>query len=307
MINNAFYKTITLHLIRGAVPERADEISKLWEQYGHDVEIAPSTKGLTMNADATRIRFSNKDIDCFWLLGFSLWRSIEAYSPALQMAILCEIPVDHALRKDTDSAFYELNLNQHINASRLLIEAKQTADIAWPPDIPEPTANRHALMKVQDIATFDLVALALTFVILHEFQHVMSCSDTSMRAPLPEEEISCDTYARDFMTSRIAHYAEEHRYNFGDVQQKRAMGIALAAAIIHVMTPTHTRWGNNQYPPISERLMAMVDGYTLKENSSFWAFTACLLIALIRQENRSLNVVAHTNRAMVDALLAQLR
>lgn len=32
-------RTIVLHLLRGAVPERADEISGLWRQYGHAVEI----------------------------------------------------------------------------------------------------------------------------------------------------------------------------------------------------------------------------------------------------------------------------
>ena len=45
-------RRIVLHLLRGAVPERADEISRLWSQYGHAVEVAPSAKGVTMNADA---------------------------------------------------------------------------------------------------------------------------------------------------------------------------------------------------------------------------------------------------------------
>ena len=47
-------RTIVLHLLRGAVPERADEISGLWSQYGHGVEVAPSTKGVTMKADVSK-------------------------------------------------------------------------------------------------------------------------------------------------------------------------------------------------------------------------------------------------------------
>jgi hypothetical protein len=54
------------------------------------------------------------------------------------------------------------------------------------------------------------------------------------------------------------------------------MGIALAAVIIHAMTPTHAHWGNRQYPPIAERLTAMIGGYNLPPGSSFWPFTACL-------------------------------
>lgn len=46
-------RTIVLHLLRGAVPERADEISGLWSQYGHGVEVAPSTKGVTMRLSSS--------------------------------------------------------------------------------------------------------------------------------------------------------------------------------------------------------------------------------------------------------------
>ena len=70
------------------------------------------------------------------------------------------------------------------------------------------------------------------------------------------------------------------------------MGIALAAVIIHAMTPTHAHWGNRQYLP---------------PGSSFWPFTACLLITLMRQEGRPLDIIAYSNQEMVEALLDRLR
>ncbi len=109
------------------------------------------------------------------------------------------------------------------------------------------------------------------------------------------------------MTSGLAAYAKKHGHNFAEVQQKRAMGIALAAVIINAMTPPHAHWGNRQYPPIAERLTAMIDGYTLPAGSSFWPFTACLLIALMRQESRPLDIIAHSNQEMVEMLLDRLR
>lgn len=109
------------------------------------------------------------------------------------------------------------------------------------------------------------------------------------------------------MTSGLAAYAKKHGHNFAEVQQKRAMGIALAAVIIHAMTPTHAHWGNRQYPPIAVRLTAMISGYSLPAGSSFWPFTACLLIALMRQENRPLDVTANSDQEMVEALLERLR
>lgn len=307
MATNPSDRAIVLHLLRGAVPERADDISSLWSQYGHAVEAVPSTTGVTMDADDKRIRFDTKTIDFFWLLGFSAWRAIEVYSPALVMATSSGMPLDQALSIDAERGQYEFDYKQRIGTAQSLIAAEQTADISWPAEMPEPTADRDSLGDVQHMAAFDLVALALAFALLHEFQHVMFCADKSAPSTLPEEEIACDTFARDFMTSGLAAYAKKHGHNFAQVQQKRAMGIALAAVIIHAMTPAHAHWGNRQYPPIAERLTAMISGYTLPDGSSFWPFTACLLIALMRQENRPLDIVAHSNQEMVEILLDRLR
>lgn len=300
-------RTIVLHLLRGAIPERADEISGLWSRYGHAVEVAPSTKGITMNADASRIKFDTKTIDFFWLLGFSVWRAIEVYSPALLLATATGMPLDQALGVDAERGQYEFDYKQRVASAQSLIAAEQTADISWAADVPEPTADRDGLRDDQHKAVFDLVALALAFALLHEFRHVMFYADNSAPSTLPEEEIACDTWAREFMTTGLADYATAHGYSYAQVQQKRAMGIALAAVIIHAMTPTHAHWGSRQYPPIVERLTAMISGYSLPAGSSFWPFTACLLIALMRQENRPLDIVASSNQEMVEILLDRLR
>lgn len=300
-------RTIILHLLRSAVPERANEISALWRQYGHAVEVAPSAKGVTMNADAARVQFDTKTIDFFWLLGFSTWRAIEVYSPALVLATVTGMPLDQALNVDAERSQYELDYKQRIASAQSLIAAAHTADISWPADVPEPTADRESVGDNQHKVAYDLVALALAFALLHEFRHVMFCADNSAPSTLPEEEIACDTWARAFMTSGLAAYAKAHGHNYAQVQQKRAMGIGLAAVIIHAMTPTHAHWGNRQYPPIAERLTAMISGYSLPAGSSFWPFTACLLIALMRQENRPLDIIAHSNLEMVEILLDRLR
>ncbi len=300
-------RTIVLHLLRGAVPEYADKISGLWSQYGHAVEVAPSAKGVTMNANARRIKFDTKTIDLFWLLGFSAWRAIEVYAPALALATLTELPLDQVLNADGALGQYEFDYRQRIAAAQSLVAAEQTSEITWPTDVPEPTADRDGLGDAQRQAAFDLVALALAFALLHEFRHVMYCADNSAPSTLPEEEIACDSWAREFMTSGVAAYAREHGHRYMQVEQKRAMGIALAAVIIHAMTPTHAHWGNRLYPPIAERLAAMMSGYNLPAGSTFWLFTASLLIALMRQENRSLDIVANSNQKMVEALLDRLR
>ena len=257
--------------------------------------------------DATLIQFDTKTIDFFWLLGFGAWRAIEVYAPALKLVTSCGIPLNQALSVDAERGQFELDFRQRIARAQSLITADRTAHISWPEDVPEPTADRESLDDVQHRATFDLVALALAFSLLHELKHVIFCADGSAPSTLPEEEIACDTYARDFMTSRLAAYAEKHGHDFAEVQQKRAMGIALAAVIIHAMTPTHAHWGDRQYPPMAERLTAMLHGYTLPACSSFWPFTACLLIAVMRQESCPLDIVANSEKEMVEMLLERIR
>ena len=124
-------RTIVLHLLRGAVPERADEISGLWSQYGHGVEVAPSTKGVTMKADDKRIQFDTKTIDFFWLLGFSAWRAIEVYSPALLVATWTGMPLDQALKIDAERGQYEFDYKQRVSTAQSLIAAEQTGRKAF--------------------------------------------------------------------------------------------------------------------------------------------------------------------------------
>lgn len=61
------------------------------------------------------------------------------------------------------------------------------------------------------------------------------------------------------------------------------------------------------YPPIAERLTTMISGYNLLAGFSFWPLIACRLIALMRQENRPLNIVSHSNLEMVESLLDRIR
>lgn len=299
-------QTIVLHLLRGAVPERANEIGGLWTAHGPGVEVAPSAQGATINATSKRIKFDTKTIDFFWLFGFSAWRAIEVYAPALALATVTGVSLETALKIDKDRGQFEHAYRQRIASAKSLLDADNTSEIDWPQDVPQPTADRTSLGDDQQVVAFDLVALALAFALLHEFKHVISRAEKSEQA-MPEEEMACDTWARDFMTSGIAAYARDNGHTYAEVAQKRAMGIALAAVIIHAMTPLNAHWGSDDYPPIGERLMAMIDGYNLSEGSPFWVFTGCLLIALMRQDYRPLNVTAASSKEMVVALLSELR
>jgi hypothetical protein len=77
-------------------------------------------------------------------------------------------------------------------AAQALIAATTTSDINWPPDIPQPQADRNAFLNDQDKVAFDLSLLALASAFLHELKHVIYLNDKNEPDTLPEEEIGCD-------------------------------------------------------------------------------------------------------------------
>lgn len=300
-------RTVVLHLLRGAVPERADEISGLWTKYAPAVEVAPSAAGTTMNANRHRVLFDTKTVDLFWLLGFSAWRSIEVYSPALVITMLLGLTIDQALHIDEKLTTFEHEYKERMQAAASLIAATSTGGIAWPPDIPSPQADRNSLPNPQDKVAFDLTGLALAFAMLHEFSHVKLLAEKAQPDALPDEELTCDVWARDFMTAKLAAYARTHGHTYEEVGQKRAMALALAATVIHAITPTAAQWGNSEYPPLSDRIQAIVAGFNLPPGSWFWFFAACLLVGIMRQEHRPLDITGGTPQAIAEALIARVR
>ncbi|MFT8762912.1 MAG: phage exclusion protein Lit family protein [Gluconobacter potus] len=300
-------RTIVLNLLRGAVPERDTELCQLWKANGHAVEVVASSPGVKMDATDKRIQFDPKTIDLFWLIGFSFWRSIEVYSPAIAVATCTNTSLEKALSIDEERGLYEADFRQLIAAGQELIAESRSDDFEWPESVPLPTTDSDSLGDVQDKAAADLVALALAFALLHELKHVtFRLEGREKDMPRNEEEMACDTWARAFMTEKVADYARKNGHEYMIVAQKRAMGIALAGAIIHAMTAPNDRWGSEDYPPLCERLRAIFDGHTLPDNSSFWTFAACILVALLRQQHVRLDFKATTHKEMVDRLFAEL-
>jgi hypothetical protein len=293
-------------LLKGALPDRADELEALWRKYGPAIEIAPNGKGHVMNANRRRIRFSTKTIDLFWLLTFSAWRSIEVYMPALVLAVERGITLQDALNQDDERGLFEADYKQRFRMAEQLIDTDDPSTIHWPDDIPPPTDDREKLHEPQGKAAFDLAVLTTAFAMLHEFRHVMFDHDGDAPATRREEELLCDHWARAFMTDHLTAGTIASGAPAEEVLNKRAIAGAMGAIIVHALTPAVQRWGNEDYPPMNERMKAMVHGYKLTPNAHFWKIAGSLLIGVMRMENRSFDFTADSYPAMTDALVAAL-
>lgn len=121
---------------------------------------------------------------------------------------------------------------------------------------------------------------------MHEIRHVKFRQDNNAPAYRPDEEMACDTAAREFLLERANDYADSTKQSLEWVICKRAMGLAIAAYIIHAQTPPAARGGTDTHPSSAKRFAELAGNVPATENSDFWIFLASLLISVLRREGK---------------------
>ncbi len=299
-------KQAVINLMRGTVPERVPEIDSLWASYDPEVVLVANAKHVTLNATKVRIEFDAKTIDVFWLIGFAGWKAIECYSPHVVCSAATGQTVAELIRADQGLDEVERAYKERRGAAQTLIDTPDLDSAPWPPDLPRPSADRDALSGPQYKVAFDLTCLAVAFTLFHEFRHVMLDRDNARHDDRREEELACDVWAREFMTSNLASYAASHGHAFQDVLRKRSMGFALAALILDEITPVWDHGGNREYFSVAARLTAILDNTQLPDNDHFWRFAASLLIGILRQKHIPMDAPAVSARELARHLIDKL-
>lgn len=299
-------KSIVTFLMNGAVPERKPEIASLWEQYPTDVVLVPEAARVTLNADKDRIAFDVKTMDVFWLIGFAGWKAIECYAPLVVVSAGTGQRIADLIAVDPGLEDVERSYKERRAALQAFIEAGDVNVAPWPPDLPRQSANRDALEDPQYKVAFDLTCLATAFSFFHEFRHVMLARDNARHRDLREEEMACDVWAREFMTVKLAQYALDKGHDYHEVLRKRSMGLALAALILHEITPFWDHGGNRCYFSVADRLRAILDNTALPHNDHFWVFAASLLIGSFRQRHLPIDAPAMNAFALTRYLMERL-
>jgi hypothetical protein len=304
--DNVSAKQAVVALMEGAVPERWDDIRELWQRYNVSVELVADAKRITLNANRDRIAFSAKTMDVFWLVGFSGWKAIESYAPLVIWSARSGQSIACLISRDEGLGQVERAYKERHAAARDLIEAADSTMAQWPPDIPRPSANRDWSNNAEYKVAFDLTCMAAAFAFFHEFHHVMLERDNVRPPDLREEELMCDVWARSFMTVKLAQYAKDHGHNFEQVMRKRAMGFALAALILHEVTPVWDHGGNRQYFSIGDRFQTMLDNTPVGENDHFAVLAASVLIGIFRQKHIAIDAPPTSARDLTTYLISKL-
>jgi Peptidase U49 len=296
-------KIIVTRFMEWAVPERLSELRQLWGEYDPDVILVKDAKRITLNANKDRISFDAKTIDVFWLICFSGWRAIECYAPHVLLSAATRQPVRDLISADINLPTVERAYKERRASAQVLIDSDKPENVPWPPDIPKPTNDRDGLKEAQDQASFDLTGFALAFALFHEFRHVMLDRDGERPTELRDEELNCDVWARDFLTAKLAQYANDNGFDYSEVLRLRSRGFALAALVLHEVTPVWDHGGNQAYFSLRTRMEAILDNTSLPDNDHFWNLAASLLIGTFRQKGVPIDAPAMSARDLTRYLV----
>lgn len=282
-----------LHMIvEQTVPERKEEIEGLWHRYQPPLHEVGDIEGVKLEADADGIRFARKDLQCLWLLGFSAWKSVALYSPAILLAALQNDTVLNILGQDDDASALERDYFERMRAVEKFVAERSVDPDHWPPDIPEPVIQRSELNDNEGRMMFDVVNYATAGIFLHELRHVMFRRDKNGPKPYSDEERQCDAFALDVMIAKLADHAEAAKIEYATLLSKRAFGLAVMALFLQIITPVWERGGSKDYPPLGERLYKLLQIPVQDEHDHYWMFVACVSLAEARRAHLDLSSLA---------------
>ncbi len=315
------------NLLKASAPERLDEITTLWKQYDPQFFVADDGPGVLLSTNSKRVVFDRKTMAVYWLLSFAGWKVLECYSPAA----LCSLPADtlpgflgihpdsipqaptagatiaQVLEADHGLAAVEARFNEIIYIARSILLADHMEEADWPNDIPSLEADRALLASDAEKATFDLAWMSTAFAFCHEIRHLMYAKDKNAPPSRPEEELSCDIWARDFLTQKIAIYSRDRSVDAESVLGKRSIAAAIGIFVLYESSERYGDAGSENYPPIADRMKVTLGNTPLDKNNRFWATYACVLVAILRRRNVRLDVTAQDAKQLCELLIDKIR
>ena len=299
-----------VRLITNSAPEREIDLHNFLRAYPVRFREVEDATGIVMNAKMERVHYARKDLQVVWLVGFSLWKAIHTFAPAVLAPSLSGLSSASSILLDKELPGFEFDYSQRAASIAQIIEKETLEEATWPPDIPKPTDLPDHLSDHQDKAVYDLVNIATAVMFLHELRHVKFARDNSngICRPVPrEEERLCDKHARDWLMSRHKRYAKRHRYRPQDVCSKRAMALLIVCEFLRFAKDHTGTEGAHLYPPLSDRIAVLSGSLPLPDIDNYWLFSSCVLFAEARRRGvRDLVLPTGSPKTIGEYLLQRL-
>lgn len=295
IMNSYDWTTYAFSVIVKSAPEREEKLRRFWEKYNIRFEEVDGKSGIVLNANKDRVQFAKKDFQIMWLLSFSLWKSIELH--ITDILDYCVGDKIFSADNKIDEAYenYRLEYVQRISAVNRLLCMNEADLKYWPQDIPKPVICRNELTSNQDKVVFDLVTMATAALFLHELKHVKFHADHADGNARPEsqaeEELHCDVWARNWLTTGLAKFADKESHEYRTVYSKRSMALLLVCEYLRLADQQSRKIINIHYPPLEERIEALSGALSLPIEDNYWILSACILLAEMNRQGKDLPVL----------------
>ncbi|MEQ9087091.1 MAG: phage exclusion protein Lit family protein [Pontimonas sp.] len=271
MRNDSEVQAAARKLFKDVVPERAAELEEMWRHYNPRFNILTDAgpDGLfVLDAGAYRdVRFNHRAMRIFWLASFIAWEGYRAVAEAdeagnINLKRFCEM----------------------IAVFDQVLEGEDPEAVTLPEGIPEPGIYPDGKEVPQMRAAAELATLSTGWALLHEVRHLKHQQDgtgAAMDDPPEErraEEMSCDSFATEFLLDKAGVYAADAGVPFEALRQKREIGIYFALFALALIGCGH--WHETDtHPAMEARINAVMqkmesDGTKPSDAIAHMAFVA---------------------------------
>ena len=280
-------------LLQAATPERGDEVVELWETHVRQFEEAMDTKGFTLDPIGFGlVKYTDRTLSQIWLLGYTAWRAVETYATPLMLA---ESLPDQSMHVEALLKLFE--------KVQILNSVDDVHDFDWPIEVPRRGVEAEDPV---DGVIQDIIAIATSYIVLHELRH-LTIHDNGETLDPHAEELECDHFAAQTLLERAADYASDSDISVERVNRLRAYGFVLGAFIVSAITPLGQWHESMSHPPLTARLSSLFKGLNIPSGDHFWLFPAALLTGVLKFKGK-LGELADQDftdlKTLVDALIA---
>ena len=299
-----------VQLIAESAPERETELCDFLRANPVRFLEVEDRAGIVMHATWEHVKYARKDLQVVWLVGFSLWKAIHLFAPAVLGPTLLGRSSGSVIDMDENLPRFERDYRERLASIARVVEDRTLSHALWPPDIPEPGAPRDGLSNDQHKLVYDIVIMATAVLFLHELRHTEFDRDHHNDIPRPirrEEESLCDAHARDWFISKHDQYAVEHGHDPQKVCSKRAMALLIVCEFLRFAKDHTGIKGADLYPPLADRIGVLSGSLPLPDTDHYWLFSSCVLFAEARRRHVSqLELPAGSPKAITEHLLQRL-
>lgn len=297
------------NLLRGACPERAEELEKFWNLFEPRFALKQDGVGSAISASGSKVSWMHKAFAHDWVVTFAGFKALAAYGPHVWFGEVFSGEISaQALRDDEGLAAAEAELDTLLYFAKQILLVDALEKLAWPPGVPVPFSSREELNNTEHQACFDIACLAAAATFLHELRHVQFAAEGTTTTALADEEVACDDYSRMMLLEKVDAHCSATGEAVERVASKRVIGLATAALSIgQAETPTMASAIQGTHPPLRDRFMHLALEADVTENATCWTYIACLLIALLRRSARLPQQVQFTSpKHLCQQLVAML-